>query len=268
LLGVAFLARPAPAQNNQQVQPPTLDQILERLESNLHHYDNVVPSFFCDEHVVSQSTDIRGRERSVTDSTFRLKRVPGQDHKIALTESREVKTVDGRPAKGEEVAGPGILHGAFSGALSLVSVSQQACMRYTLRPIDPDATGPYIVQFATLPGKQRSSGCLLQEDGSGRVLIDPDTMQVTRIELTAPNHTIIPAGPMRMKTVGEWYVTVDYSPVELGDQAFWMPRHILSRLTASVGMSRTIWTFDADYGNFHKLEVSSRIVPSDDAPAP
>src|SRR5215469_1152257 len=38
----------------QQGKTPTLDEILQRLEANLSHYDKSVPNLFCDEHVVSQ----------------------------------------------------------------------------------------------------------------------------------------------------------------------------------------------------------------------
>ena len=37
----------------QQAKTPALDEILERLEANLNHYDKSLPSLFCDEHVVS-----------------------------------------------------------------------------------------------------------------------------------------------------------------------------------------------------------------------
>src|SRR5665213_1693449 len=69
--------------------PPTLDQILQRLEGNLLHYHTVVPSFFCDEHATSTVLSIQdhGGQRSITNSTFRLERVRTPDQKIALTES-------------------------------------------------------------------------------------------------------------------------------------------------------------------------------------
>ena len=251
----------------QKTQPPTLDEILQRLESNLLHYHTVVPSFFCDEHATSTALSIQdhGVQRSITNSTFRLERVRTPDQKIALTESREIKTVDGSPANGQEVEGPAIFHGAFAGGLALVSISQEACMRYTLQPIKPNAAGPYVIEFSSVPQKQRASGCLLQEDGTGRVFVDPDTMQVKRIELTVPHHVIAPGSRTQIRLVGPWTVMVDYAPVELDGQTFWMPKRI-SSLAREAGEG--VWTFYAEYSNFHKLEVTSHILPSSEAPAP
>jgi hypothetical protein len=257
LLGGAAALRPVVAQD---APPPTLDQILERLETNLLHYDTVVPSFFCDEHVDSRLRSMKGTTGTIVDSVFRLKRVTGSDGKILLTESREMKMLDGRPAKADDIVGPGILRGAFSGGLALVSLSQKACMHYTLKPIPEDGQGPYVVEFESVPKKQRSAGCLLQEDGSGRVLIDSDSMQIERIQLTAPHHVIGSVNLNDGRLEGVWTVSVDYVPVVLGDETLWMPSTISGRITGENVPS--VWSFDATYRNFHKLEVTSRIVPS------
>ena len=196
----------------QQTQASTLQEILQRLEENLDQYDSRVPSFFCDEHVVSKRSPDPHLESRVTDSTFRLKRVanPGPDGKPILEESREVKRVNGKPANGESLSGPTTVRGAFSGGLALVSLSQQSCMSYKLLPIKQgDSRKPYIVQFASVPASERPDDCLMQEDISGRVLIDPATMQIKRMELHAPHHLIVPggrtsAGGVIPQVVGVW----------------------------------------------------------------
>jgi hypothetical protein len=262
LLGVLLPLRHAAA---QETPPPTLDDILVRLEVNLVHYDKVVPSFFCDEHIVSQVRSAQGTRSMVTDSIFRLKRIPSAG-KSFLTETRETKTIDGHPAKGDEPIGLAMVRGAFSGGLALVSLNQKTCMRYTLKPIQPGTDGPYIVEFETVPKKQRSANCLLQEDGSGRVLIDSDTIQVERIELTVPKHVIVPHSFDQPTIEGVWTVSVDYVPVALGNESLWMPSTIESRMTG--GSVVTAWSYEAGYRNFHKLDVTSRIVPSSAADAP
>ena len=45
------------------------------------------------------------RQNTVTDSVFRLKRAIGPDHAPILNESREVKTVNGQPAKAKTSRG-------------------------------------------------------------------------------------------------------------------------------------------------------------------
>jgi hypothetical protein len=264
-LAVLATAVPLPA---QQRKTPALEEILRQLETNLDQYDASVPSLFCDEHVVSQVFPGLRSQNTITDSVFRLKRVVAAHNTTTLDESRDVKTVNGRPAKSQELGGPSVLSGIFEGALSVVTMSQSACMNYTLegsRGKDPAA--PYVIRFASVITPQNAANCLLQEDGKGRVLIDPATLEVTRLELTTPHHTIIPGGPYTSPVKGEWVLSVDYAPVPLGGRTFRLPAVITSRETSGGGtFHQTVWSFRATYRNFHKLEVSSRIVPAEETP--
>ena len=250
---------------------PTLGEILQRLQENLDQYDSGVPSFFCDEHVVSRMVpDIHNRE-TVTDSVFRLKRTPHSDHTTTLEESREVKTVNGQPATRQEIDGPSIVRGAFEGGLAVVSLNQTSCMNYTLQRINRnDAKAPIIIHFASVLTPENRGGCLLHENGRGQVFLDRATMQVTRMELTTPHHTIIPTNEMGYGAiVGDWVLSVDYAPVVLDGKSFWMPATINSRSTSGRGTFHPImWTFRANYSNYHKLEVTSRILPFDGTIAP
>jgi len=247
----------------QQTYPPTLDEILLRLEGNLHRYQAEVPNFFCSEHVVSLLVYGKNHQSTVTDSIFRLRRTLEPGRAATLGESREIQAVNGTPTEQKQIDGPLIVTGVFSGGLDTVSLSQKACMSYTLQPITPEHSGgPYIISFATLPDNQHTSGCVLREDATGRVFINPTTMQVTRMELTAPHHTIMPA------LVGVWHISVDYAPVLLGGQTFWMPATITSRADPSAADDPDVWWFKANYTNYHKLEVDSHILPSKRLPAP
>ena len=62
----------------QSAPPPTLNEILLRLENNLNHYYKDVPNFFCNEHVVSSMTYAKKHPSTVTDSVFRVVRSPSE----------------------------------------------------------------------------------------------------------------------------------------------------------------------------------------------
>ena len=251
-------------------QPPTRDNILQQLESNLQHYDKDVPSLFCDEHVVSQVTPGLRNQNTVTDSVFRLKRILNRDHSNTLDESREVKTVNGHPpASKDEIEGPSVISGAFEGGLAVVSLGQRACMNYTLqRPKRNDPNAPYVITFSTVLTPENTANCLLQEKTTGRASIDPAAMQITHLELTTPHHTIIPESPYESAIKGQRVLTVDYSPIQLDGQTFWMPAVITSRSISGAGTFHAIvWSFRATYRNFHRLEVTSRILPAGETPA-
>jgi hypothetical protein len=256
----------------QRVKAPSLEEILERLEANLNHYDTSVPSLFCDEHVVSQVEPSLHNPETITDSVFRLKRTANPDHTTTLVESREIKNVNGKPATSQDMDGPTMLSGAFEGGLAVVSLNQTVCMNYTLqrinrnRPAEPYAE-PYIVRFATVLTPQNTAKCLLQENSKGRAFIDPASMQITHLELTTPRHALNSGNAYGSSGVGKRVLTVDYAPVLLGVETFWMPSTIVLQVTSGSGTFHMIvWSFRATYRNYHKLEVKSRILPSGEIP--
>lgn len=253
----------------QRAKTPTLEEVLQRLAANLNHFDTGVPSFFCDEHVISEIEHRPRRGETVTDSVFRLKRTPNPDHTTTLVESREIKSVDGKPPTSQDIDGPTMLSGWFEGGLALVSPNQAACTNYTLQRVNKNRpTDPYVVRFATVLTPRNSADCLLQEDSEGRVFIDPASMQIKRLELTTPHHTIIEGDSYRSPIVGKRVLTVDYAPVLLDGQTFWMPSTITLRATSGSGtFHMTAWSFRATYRNYHKLEVKSRILPGFERPA-
>ncbi len=262
LLGVSSVL------GGQEAKTPSLEEILSRLETNLNHYDKGVPSFFCEEHLISQVDPGQRSQNTVTDSVFRLKRVSNPDHTATLEESREVKKVDGKAATAQGVDGPAMLSGVFEGALAVVSLNQTACTNYSLERISGKRPGePYVVRLATVITPENQADCLLQENSKGRAIIDPASMQITRLEVTTRHHTIIPGSATTSKVVGERVLAVEYAPVHLGSETFWLPTMISSRSTSGAGtFHRTVWSFRATYRNYHKLEVTSRIVPDSEAP--
>jgi hypothetical protein len=254
----------------QRAKPPSLEEILRKLEANLNHYDTRLPSLFCDEHVISQAETSLHNQSTVIDSVFRLKRTQNSDHTTTLVEQREIKTVNGKPATKQDMDGPTLLNGMFEGGLAAVSLSQAACTNYSLQRIDSSRpTAPYIVRFDTVLTPQNSANCLFQEDSKGRAFIDPASMQLTHLEVTTPHHVIVPGTAYTSSVVGKRILTVDYASVVLDGETFWMPTTITMHATSGSGtFHMMVWSFHATYSNYHKLQVTSRILPGSGAPAP
>lgn len=246
----------------QQKKTPGLGEILERLNANLNHYDAAVPSLFCDEHVVSSRIEPRARDKNtITDSIFRLKRTLQADNTSTLAESREIKSVDGKPVASQAMDGPALVTGIFEGGLAVVSIGQTACMNYSLQRVNRKRPqDPYVVRFATVLTPQNRAECFLQENSKGRVFVDPASMQVVRLEIMTPHHVIVDGSPYATGDVGRRELTVNYAPVLLGGESFWMPSAITMRTTSALGFDTTVWTFRASYRNYHRLEVNSRIL--------
>jgi hypothetical protein len=258
-----LLATLSVALSAQQPTLPTLDSILQKLEANLKDYDTRVPSFFCDEHVVSRVSPGNPHQDVIADSIFRLRRSVKPDASTTLDESREVKTMNEHAASSHDLSGPSIISGAFEGGLAVVSLTQQECMRYKLeRPRRKSAGGPYIIRFETRPNPSNPETCLLEESAKGRAFIDPASMQITHLEFRVPHHVISHGEFGQSKVEAEWVLSVDYAPVTLDGRTFWMPSEIDSRNTSGGGTFHpVVWSYRATYRNYHKLEVTSRIVP-------
>ena len=258
---VAFVAMPVGM--GAQQKKPALGEVLQRLEANLHHFDADVPSVFCDERVESSRTVPREREdSSVADSVFRLKRTPEGDGTTTLVESREIKSVNGRAATAEAIPVPTMLTGIFEGGLAVASVGQTSCMNYKLER--SSVPGEIVVGFATFLTPSNTDDCFLQEKSKGRVVVDAGSMQVKHLEIDTPKHVIDRGDWYTPAEVGRRELSVDYAPVLLGTETFWMPSAIGMRTTSGSSFDPTMWTFRATYRNYHKLEVKSRILSKPD----
>jgi len=244
----------------QSTQPPdlTLDDIFLRLQQNLDSYRASVPNFFCDERVVSNMT-VSGRSyrRTTTDSIFRLKRSMTDSSYIQFTESREIKAVNKKPPQDQSLSGPAIFTGAFSDALNVVSLQFQRCYDYRLIPNQKlHHDDALVIDYALKDTVIDDKACPGPERHSGKVFIDPQTMQVVRLEMRTPNHEST-SGALEL-----WSWSIDYAPVAFNNNSFWMPKTITS--TATANSEKIDWSFVATYSNYHKLTVTSRILPNVD----
>ncbi len=263
----------------QSAPDPTLEEVLARLDRNRIEFYDSVPNFFCSEHVVSEmeAGSTWGWRRTVTDSIFRLRRTVVK-HVANFEESRSVKAINGRALSQEEqtIKGPSILTGVFGSGLETVSTPSRACFRYKLKVHRSHGEMERIeVDFADLPKAERGTDCPTYENVSGKVTIDPASMEVTRIERHVPEYQIFPG------VFGPWTWTAEYGQVLLGKELFWMPVKIRSKARqdtnaemsasgigrragppARIGDGHTTWTFVATYTDFHRTQVSAHIVGS------
>jgi hypothetical protein len=246
-----FAAAQQPAATN--VPQPSLQEILLRLQENAWDYLANVPDFFADERVVSLLQQEGARDtRTTTDSVFRLVRSRAIGEAHTFTESREVKFVNRKAAKGEDLRGPTVFTGGFSMGLTVVSLEMSRCYGYTLEPPALlDKTQAIVISYALKTDLQPDDGCP-SEKQSGRAWIDPATLHPLRVEMTTPNykdnngHRVL------------WVWSVDYAPATIDNKQFWMPKTVTSRADANDASGT--WLFTATYSNYHKLNVSSHVI--------
>jgi hypothetical protein len=250
MAAVCFALQPAAAPNPSAL---TLHDILLRLQGNLTDYLNNVPNFFCNERVISNRRQPgHPDKRTTTDSIFRLRR-DSKAGKPVLSESREIKTVDGNRANGEELHGPSILNGVFASGATIVSLEMSRCFNYKLEPPGTLNKAPaIIISFSLKPEMLSNASCIGLENQSGRAFIDPATLHTERVETRIPNHRV----SADRKVLWTW--AVDYAPVSFASKQFWMPKTIVSK--ADADDASATWDFLANYSGYHKLTVTSRII--------
>ena len=203
---------------------------------------------------------------STIDSIFRLKRFSADGKTADLVESREIKYVDHHAAaKGQSLAGPAILVGAFTRAPNVFSPEFKDCYEYRLLPNMRHKPGDAILflhadvlvlEYALRSPLPAGIQCPVREQTTGRAFIDPSSMQIVRLEQQWPRrHNEGSKFPVSWS----WYI--DYARVMMDGKPFWLPRTISSKASSLDG-GRYKWSFLATYSNYHLMTVTSTILPA------
>lgn len=239
----------------QAQQPLDLDRILSQIEVNTELYNVTVPSFVCNEHIVSQEVHEGKIKRDITvDAVFSVTRSTAKANTVE--ESREVKLVDGKPAPGKNITMPLSFSGGFSGALNkFLSSDHRLCFEYAADASTPSPEGRAAFTFVAKPASAGDPQCAsIQPGTTGRFTVDTASMQVTHIERTVQN----PVGKDRT-VLGT--AAVEYAPVILNAKSFWLPTTITAFTTET---SKTNGLrFTAQYSKYHRFAATVTIVPPD-----
>ncbi len=218
-----------------------------------------LPDLFCDERFTSKRfSDGHQADSHTTVSTFRVLHGAGGRQAGKSLESRVVREVDGAAAHGDRIKGAYTLMGGFDAALLVLTGDPERCFAFREMVSGAASDGSEVrVGFAgraPLP-----AGCPAADVGrTGEILIDAGTKEVLQIRQTLPH----PPGGGEMWGPLVW--TVTFRPVRLGERTFYAPASVRSELFRK-GSSEYLQSV-AEYSNYHRVEVSSRIVPGESVP--
>jgi hypothetical protein len=240
--------------SQSQQSSPSLDEILSHVEARTEQYKASVPSFLCDEHILSQEFHQGQLKHETTvDALFRVTRSASQTN--PLTESREIKAVNGKPSTSKKINMPISFTGGFSGALAkFLSADHRRCFDY--RPDSSAKTSPGTAAF-TFTAKETVAAdpacASIQPQTTGKFVVDSVAMQVTHIERTVP----YPIGkdPAVLGTA-----SVEFAPFTLSGKLFWLPSTITA-YTSETPKTNS-FRFTASYSNYHRFSATSIILPA------
>jgi hypothetical protein len=237
-----------------QTTTPPVEEVLAHARAHVAATLATLPSVFCDEKI--SSTEIHnGRVfRSMTfDSVISVrKKSSGED---SLTESREVRLVNGKPPKeGKKYVLPITINGGF-GLLfnSFLSSAYDKCNTYRIMS-SGDSTGNLLgLEVTRKADSKKIAGCeTLSESAVDRFWLDPASYEIQRIETMAR----IPNSSQGFKTVTG---RNDFTMVQFGAKSYPLPTSARVNVTMEPESSEG-FAFDAHYSNCHKFEVSSSIL--------
>jgi hypothetical protein len=233
---------------------PNVDQVLTRVQANVAEFESSLPDFICSERIASRKVvDGKVRRETVTDSDFvGLQRKSGPH---LFTETRKIVTINGKPvAKGEDLTGFFLFGGGFSWMLvSTFAPKNIPYHNYRVAGTELlEGRSALLIEFTTKDDQTAlrfdfNGKALIQRD-AGKAWIDPESMQVLRLERRFLN--VQPKSDEMITAV------VDYTPVAIGEKFFWMPRRVWAEDTHKHAVTGQ---YLAEYSNYRKFDVSADI---------
>jgi hypothetical protein len=243
-------------------QAQTINEILDAVSKNVMRFEDLISDFVCSETVTSTQYE-SGRivKQKTVSSTFTGVQRSNEENKVrfAFTESREVLAIDGKPVR-PGTAFPKLPY-RFAGGYSSLLIATFApdnmeVHNYSLGDrYRSGNSGAVLVKFATKEGQQKLRSILqgtqvLSKD-VGAAWVDLDTFQVIRLQRQSLN---LPSDLSRSMT------TVDYGPVTIGENTFWMPVRI--RADVAGRDSTFSVSYLAEYTDCKKFTADIKILPN------
>jgi len=248
-----LMSSPAPAQS--------VNDVVTAVSRNVKEFQDFLPDFVCNERITSTAFD-SGKviKETVVESIFAGVQQFNVENRFrtAFTESREVVTVDGKPAR-KGAPFPKLPY-RFSGGFSSLLVTTFAPdnlqhHNYSVADINKsESSSAVLVQFATKDGQQHLrvlfQGTRLFAKDVGAAWIDQTSFHVLRLQRQSLN---LPPGFTRS------IATADYGPMTIGERQFWMPIRIRAEVTER-NPGATV-SYVAEYSACRKFTTDINILP-------
>jgi hypothetical protein len=242
------------------IHAQSLTEVLNAVSNNVKMFQDMIPDFVCNETVTSSQYE-SGKliKQKVVESVFTGVQRSNEENKMrfAFTESREVVAIDGKPVpKGRPFPKlPYRFDGGYSSLLVTTFAPENLEVHeYTLGDRYRSGTSlSLLVKFTTKDGQQKLRSVLqgkpmLSKD-SGAAWIDLKTFHVLRLQRQSLN---LPSDLSRS------LATIDYGPVAIDENTFWMPLKVSAEVTEKNSPSSV--TYVAEYTDCKKFTTDIKIV--------
>lgn len=244
LISVVLLALPLLVVGQQ----PSNEEQLRQVISYTLAYREHLPSLECDETMLSQRVK-KGRVKQEVKIEATLRELRDGNEPGGLRDDYTLKTVDGKPAQPDFSTSslPYFVYKAFANGLAIGESPRPTCFDYRFATLDDGRTLQFNIDSKPQTGMPDLSCTKIPDDYHKMMLIDKASGAVRRVVRRispeyADNNLEIPD------------ITIDYAPLRLGEQTFWLPMRFEANDLHQQG--RMI----ATYSNCHRYTVVSRMV--------
>jgi hypothetical protein len=234
---------------------PSLEAVLSQVRHNVEQSWSSLPDFVCTETVRSQAFENgKATKKTVIQSVFTAMRVD-RANTFSMQESREVTAIDEKPVrKGASLPDAPLFPDGSTANLLFAAFILDA-HEYKLAGTDSVRGRPALrIEFASRDNQKSLIIAFDQKPflarDTGKAWIDPDSMQVVRLELRLLN----------MPGVEAFSTSTDYEALVLDDRQFWLPKTVFAESIGGKGRkSSYAANFTAEYTDCRKFEVTVKI---------
>ncbi|HUB28632.1 MAG TPA: hypothetical protein VL967_03005 [Terracidiphilus sp.] len=219
-------------------QPPDSDRLVDRLYAYAQQYRDSLPSFACDETILSRQTRYRGKAgRGIrVEGTMReIRKVP-PDPYDPFTEQHQFTKLNGKPAKGA-IRLPYFIQGGFANLIGFHHSELRDCFSFRITPLSQANT--FQLQIDRKETPETAASCRGIFAGTQyRVIADAEG-HILHSERTIPAETA-------EQEDEAYFAAIDYAPQQFGERSFWLPTKFASHDPAGAG------SMEAVYSNCHR----------------
>jgi len=229
-----------------------LQQDMKAAREHVERLESSVPNFICNEQIVLRVfSKQKLKKETRAESMLTTIRVT-KGNQVRFDESRTQMRIDGKPSDMNRVAEPFAWgDGPAYSALHYLFASETGatCMEHKLMgPVKLDGRDAILLETSAPHDIRSDERCSdLRSESADRIWLDPQTMNVIRVESHDPPVTIEPDDELTL--------TVEYAPVSFDGTEYWLPSHFTSRLDFP-GTTRHL-QYEAFFTDYHKYGAES-----------
>lgn len=256
------------ASAKSQQSPPSIQVVLNGVQSKINETIADLPNIDCDEHGVSTYSKNGDIKREITeDSIVTARRISGKAG--VFEESRNFQLVNNKPLKNKKKYNPPFtVSGGFGWTFrTYLSRKYESCNTYKVLPGNV-ADGNWLeLEVKRNNRLMKIAPCgKLNENAVAIFLLDPSTYQIHELKYTDSPANLHVAGMLSLFTKKPDTVTIKstYGLVPLGKSLYLLPRSLMAEAW-NAHVPNVKYQYKAEYGKCNMFKSSVTVITNQES---